>query len=182
MTNPPVVPERVAPTTHVFDISACADPRHRQMLMNLYLPRTRSTKIKGHWVESLFQYQIIALGFNACKPWGDCSAFDLMLERMRRTVRVQVKSAWTRSTHRKNGYVFRTRRGSGVGSAKSPYTARHADFFVGLVVPLDAWYIIPVQAVGCRTSIYVYPDGHERNRKGTDYEVFRDAWHLLFAD
>ena len=182
MTNPPVVTELVTPQPHLFDISACADPRYRQMLMNLFLPRTRSTKIKGHWVESLFQCQIMALGFTACKPWGDCSAFDLVLERMRRTLRVQVKSAWKRSTHRKNSYVFRTRRGSGVGSAKSPYTARHADFIVGLVVPADAWYIIPVQAVGSRSCIYVYPEGAERNRRGPDYEQYRDAWHLLFND
>jgi hypothetical protein len=93
---------------------------------------------------------------------------------------VQVKSAWKRSVRRKNGYMFRTRRGSGVGRAKAPYTVRHADFFVGFVVPTDTWYIIPVQAVGSRTSIYVYPEGSERNRRGPDYEQFREAWFLLF--
>jgi hypothetical protein len=154
----------------------------RNMRMSLHLRRTLSSKIKGQWVESLFQCQIIALGFSACKPWGDCSAFDFMLECLRHTLRVQVKSAWKHSPWRKNGYVFRTQRGSGIGSAKSPYTARDVDFFVGLVVPADAWYIIPVSAVGRRTCIYVYPDRRfNKGPAGPDYEQFRDAWHLLLS-
>jgi hypothetical protein len=44
------------------------------------------------------------------------------------------------------------------------------------IVPLDAWYIIPVHAFSPATSLRFYP--HLPGHVGK-YEHFRDAWSLM---
>jgi hypothetical protein len=43
-------------------------------------------------------------------------------------------------------------------------------------MPLNVWYVIPVQAFATRTGIAVYP--HRENYPG-QFEAFREAWCLL---
>ena len=42
----------------------------------------------------------------------------------------------------------------------------------------DIWYIIPLEKIGTRRRVYLYPDGR-KNRGSGIFEEFREAWHLL---
>ncbi len=56
------------------------------------------------------------------------------------------------------------------------YTSSQVDFFVFWVSPQNAWYIVPIGALGRTTGIAVYP--HRSCIRGK-YEKYREAWHLL---
>src|SRR4051812_25744099 len=58
---------------------------------------------------------------------------------------------------------------------KRGYSSHETDFLAILIVPLSAWYIIPVAALGRQLSISLRPGIHPPSR----FERFRDAWHLL---
>ena len=58
------------------------------------------------------------------------------------------------------------------------YTSADVDFIVAYVEPQNAWYVIPVDALGQRTFINLYPLGKTRTIGG-QFEKYREAWHLL---
>jgi hypothetical protein len=72
-------------------------------------------------------------------------------------------------------YSFRAVRAAVAGKSRT-YTSRDIDVLAGWIMPLDVWYIIPVQAFAPRKSIAVYP--HRENHTG-QFEPFREAWCLL---
>lgn len=115
-----------------------------------------------------------------------------------RFFRIQVKSCTSQC---KGGYAVSTKRSFG-----RKYTRSHADLIAAYVIPRgiaerapdcaskargrsspevgalrspwkkDAWYIIPIAALGGRKSIYVYP----RNPRSRGmFQPYRDAWQLL---
>jgi hypothetical protein len=43
-------------------------------------------------------------------------------------------------------------------------------------VPLDLWYVVPVQAFGPCKNLWFYPHG---SKKGSRFEIYREAWRLL---
>ena len=53
------------------------------------------------------------------------------------------------------------------------------------IAQLDIWYLIPVEKLGHRRLIFLYPQGRKMPFGGL-YEEYREAWHLLkeeeFAD
>ncbi len=63
------------------------------------------------------------------------------------------------------------------GANGRAYTLDDIDFVVGYVVPEDIWYVIPVEAVGNRTTIKFRP--HSRRLVKPMFEHYRDAWCLL---
>jgi hypothetical protein len=130
----------------------------------------RHQKARGELTEIRFLLMAASCGLIVCKPWGECQPFDFIVycKRSQRFYRVQVKSCTNRC---KGGYSVATKRSLG-----RSYTARHTDFVAAYVIPEDAWYIIPVRALGGRKSIYVYP----RNPQSRGmFNKFRDAWQLL---
>lgn len=82
---------------------------------------------------------------------------------------MQVKSSWTK---RQNVYQFKT---SGSGR---PYRRGEVDFIVVLVVPEEAWYVIPAEVVRGRDCATVSP--HIRGSRAR-LEKYREAWQLLRA-
>lgn len=73
------------------------------------------------------------------------------------------------------------------GRGKRGYTSDQIDVLVVHIVPLDTWYVLPVEAYAPRKSLRFYPDaipnpklparfitpyGHRRAR----FEQFREAW------
>jgi hypothetical protein len=136
----------------------------------------RVTKQKGELGELFFVLKAASLRFAVSKPYGDSLPFDFILGAGERMLRIQVKTAFSNTRH---GFMihagFRGR-----GSKHTPYTAEDIDFIAAYVAPYEAWYIIPVGAIGTGTypCIRVYPDGCRKLGSGR-FEKYRDAWHLL---
>jgi len=136
----------------------------------------RYTKQKGELGELVFVLKAASLGLGVCKPYGDSLPFDFVVVTGERTVRVQVKSAFT---HSRRGYTIHVGFG-GRGQRHIPYTADDIDFFAAYVVAHDAWYIIPVGAIAHHMQIRVYPEGTTKRGCGR-FEQFREAWDLIIG-
>jgi len=139
------------------------------------LPAFRNTKRRGELAELAFMHKAASLGFGVAKPYGESKRFDFILSRGGRVWRVQVKSTYTAL---KRGYrihaVGNTRHGAGI------YTKNEIDLIVVYLATEDIWYVIPIEAVGRRRSIYFYPkatfypNGNQRGLRR--YEKYREAW------
>jgi hypothetical protein len=135
----------------------------------------RNAKRQGELAELAFACKAASLGFGVAKPYGESERFDFIVSSGRRLWRVQVKS-----THkaRKRGYRINAfgNRNHGV----SIYTKEEIDLIVVYLVPENSWYVIPIEAVGGRQSIYFYPKGTfypNGNQRGLRrYEKYREAW------
>ena len=132
--------------------------------------RNRSRKWMGEVAESAFLYKAAQLGLTVAKPWGDSSRYDFIVDSGKELVRVQVKSTGCLCEDR---YSIAAH-GS---DPKIGYGAADIDFLVALIVPEDAWYVIPVEAFAPRTHLWLYP----RGQHGGPYEQYREAWRLLGA-
>jgi hypothetical protein len=135
----------------------------------------RSDKAKGDLAELAFLHKAASLGFGVAKPYGDKEHYDFILDSGERFWRVQVRSTSCRVSGNRSGYMFSTSHSSRRHRAKT-YKAREIDIFVAYIVPLDIWYIIPVNQIWSRHSLGLHPSGC---RGGGHFEVFREAWHLM---
>src|SRR6185437_1469784 len=102
-------------------------------------------KRRGEMAELAFMRKAIGLGFGVAKPWGDSDRYDFILDSGRRLWRVQVRSTEYQS-HR--GYAVHTY--VYVKKAMVPLTAREVDAIVAYIVPLDLWYVVPIQFADCK--------------------------------
>jgi hypothetical protein len=125
----------------------------------------KDPKARGEWVESVFMARAGEHGLAVSKPWGDSTSFDFVVGQTRRFFSVQVKSTTAASG---GGYVCAIRR---QGRA---YERGAFDFVAAYVVPEDAWYIIPVEAMRGKECVTLCS-----NAKQANYEKYREAWHLL---
>lgn len=129
----------------------------------------------------VFMAKATALGFTVCKPYGDNRPFDFLLNTSGRTSCVQVKSGWVEAHGayqiRTSRLVRKRRKARGRRTTRA-YRADEIDFIVALIVPENAWYVIPLNAVRRTCGIALYP--HVTRSRGK-YEQFREAWHLLAA-
>ena len=137
------------------------------------LIRSRTPKALGELAEMAFSYKAASLGFGVSKPMGDNEPFDFILNANPRLWKVQVKSTY--GVGRFGEYSFHTVRAA-VGGKSRTYTADTIDVLAGWVMPLDLWYIIPVQAFLPRKALRVYP---RREVSTGQFEPFREAWCLL---
>jgi len=139
----------------------------------------RTYKQRGEWVELKFMAEAAARGYPVLKPWGDSFAFDVGIDHKDGTIRVQVKST---SARKGGGYLCRLRHG---GSGEQRYNPDDVDLFAAYVVPVGAWYLIPIAAVlspAPKMHLRFYPDGPPRPGRHDydhDYEHYREAWDLL---
>ncbi len=130
----------------------------------------RSPKPLGELAEAVFFLRALALGYILCKPFGDCAPFDWVVAGLARTLkRVQVKAAFSRYPGK--AYRVNTRTYSG-----RPYTLADTDFIAAWVAPENAWYIIPIAALGSRTEINLYPEAPHKDRL---WGRSREAWRRL---
>ncbi len=136
-------------------------------------PRFRNYKQRGDWVELKFMTEAAARGLVAIRPHGDFARYDAVVEGRGAFRRVQVKS--TDFRNRFGAYCCNTT-GSRNHRATRRYSRRQVDFLALYVIPEDAWYIIPIDALNGRLSVLLYP---HRKSKRSLFEHFREAWHLL---
>ncbi|HUK87385.1 MAG TPA: group I intron-associated PD-(D/E)XK endonuclease [Terriglobales bacterium] len=133
---------------------------------------TLSAKRRGEAAEAAFLDRATHLGLNLAKPWGDSAPFDFIVIGETGLHRVQVKSV--RTCHRRHASYH-----VGVGRGqhqKHAYTPQEIDFLAVLVVPLEAWYIIPVAALAGRKTLRL---GSEHKQSRRLFEPYREAWSLL---
>jgi len=137
-------------------------------------PIRRNTKRTGELSEAAFLLKAETLGFHVAKPWGDSEPYDFILRAGARLWRVQLKCTGeidagcycVQPIH----FVY--------GKGKVVYTAEDIDVLVAHVIPLDAWYVLPVEAFVPSRGLRFYPD---RACKRARWEKYREAWHLFDA-
>jgi hypothetical protein len=120
--------------------------------------------------ELAFVYKAASLGFAVAKPYGDSERYDFILDNGTRLWRVQVKSV---GALRCGAYYVNAQRR--VGRGVIPYSSSEIDFLVAHVIPEDAWFIIPVEAIMRIKTVRLYPPNHPRG----DYAHYREAWALM---
>jgi len=135
-------------------------------------PIRRNPKRMGELSEAAFMLKVRTLGFGIAKPWGDSERYDFIVSSSPRLSRVQLKST---EVLRARGYDVQPIY-SVYGKGKITYTAEDIDFLVAHIVPVDAWYVLPIEAVTSSTSLRFYPD---IPCKCARWEIYREAWHLL---
>jgi hypothetical protein len=131
----------------------------------------KNTKITGERSEAGFLYKAAYLEFGIAKPWGDSLRYDFILDNGGRLHRIQVKC-----TEAIRAGAYETRATYSQGSGRAVYTKKDVDFIAAHVVPLDIWYIIPVEVCTPAPMLRFYP---HRKAKRMRLESYREAWHLL---
>ena len=149
-----------------------ANTKANQRKPNKPAPR-KNTKITGERSEAGFLYKAAYLEFGIAKPWGDSLRYDFILDNGGRLHRIQVKC-----TEAIRAGAYETRATYTTGKGRAPYTKKDIDFIAAHVVPLDIWYIIPVEVCTPAPMLRFYP--HRKARK-MRLESYREAWHLLQA-
>jgi hypothetical protein len=131
----------------------------------------KNTKITGERSEAAFLHRASNLGFGVAKPWGDSRRYDFILDNGASLYRIQVKC-----TESIRARAYETRATYTVGKGRAVYTRADVDFLAAHVVPLDIWYILPVEVCTPAPMLRFYP---HRTAKKMRLEPYREAWHLL---
>jgi len=141
-------------------------------------PRSRirpNPKRTGEHSEIAFLYRSDQRQFAISKPFGDSEKYDFILDNRPRPVvtlnRIQVKC-----TECLRAGAYETRATYTAGKGRAVYTKRDIDFIAAHIVPLDIWYIIPVEVCTPQPMLRFYP---HRKAKIMRLEKYREAWHLL---
>jgi hypothetical protein len=132
----------------------------------------RNSKRTGELSEAAFLHKAVGLGFKVTKPWGDSERYDFVVDAGRRLWRVQIKCT---AAERAGGYHIQPIHFV-YGKNKVVYTADDIDVLAAHIVPLDVWYVVPVEALAPGTSLRLYPEGGcERAR----FENYLEAWSFF---
>jgi len=135
----------------------------------------RSNKAKGNLAELAFLHKASTLGFGVAKPYGDDEHYDFILDSGERLWRVQVRSTSHKRPSPHSGYVVSTCRHNHRYEITT-YQPGEIDIFAVYIVPLDIWYIIPINQLASAHNLGLHPSGC---RGGGSFEAFREAWHLM---
>jgi hypothetical protein len=129
----------------------------------------RNPKQRGEWAEAQFMAKAAGHGLAVCKPWGESSRYDFVVETERGFLRLQVKSTIRR---RGRGYLCLVQPRPSIPQ----YTGLEFDFVALYIIPEDVWYIIPSRTALTRATrtIFLSP-----SVSGHKYELYKEAWHLL---
>ena len=134
----------------------------------------KNTKVTGERSEAAFLNQATNRNFGIAKPWGDSRRYDFILDNGSRLHRIQIKC-----TESIRARAYETRATYSLGKGRAVYTKKDIDFIAAHVVPLDIWYIIPVEICTPAPMLRLYP---HRKAKKMRLEPYREAWHLLQSE
>jgi len=145
------------------------------------------TKRMGELAELGFMYRAAAYGIGVAKPYGDSFPYDFLTQHGKRVLRVQVKSCFSAERRRYAGFPIIV--ACHWGQGKMNYSVDDVDFIAAGTCPersrriakYDTWYLIPMESLGTRKNIRVYP-GKQRPRSGGQYEQYREVWNLLLDE
>jgi len=131
---------------------------------------TITRKQQGEIIEVAFLHKAIELGFSVTKPYGDCEAYDFVVDSGSRMWRVQVKSSYSK---RNSAYFINACRNR---PYKKPYSPEEIDFMVVYTTPDEAWYVIPATALAGHNTLCLHP--HMKDSIGM-FEKYKGAWCLM---
>jgi hypothetical protein len=134
--------------------------------------RRPNTKVTGERSEAAFLSAAIYRNFGVAKPWGDSRRYDFILDNGEILIRIQVKC-----TESFRADAYETRATYTQGNQHVPYTKKDIDFIAAHVVPLDLWYIIPVEVCTPAPMLRFYP--HRKPQSWMRLEQYKEAWHLI---
>ena len=134
-------------------------------------PYRKNTKLTGEASEAAFLTRAFHMGFGVAKPWGDSRRYDFILDNGECLHRIQVKC-----TEAIRAGAYETRATYTTGKGRAVYTKNDIDFIAAHVVPLDLWYIIPVEVCTPAPMLRFYP---HRQAKVMRLEPYREAWTLI---
>jgi len=132
-------------------------------------------KRTGEHSEIAFLYRSDQRRFAISKPFGDSERYDFILDNRPRP-KVKLNRIQVKCTECLRAGAYETRATYTVGKGRAVYTKRDVDFIAAHVVPLDIWYIIPVEVCTPQPMLRFYP--HRQARK-MRLEKYREAWYLL---
>jgi hypothetical protein len=135
-------------------------------------PLHRNHKRTRQLSEAAFMLKAKTLGFDLATPWKDSERYDFILDSGSRLWRVQLKCT---EVLRARGYDIQPIY-SVYGKGKITYTPDDIDILAAHIRPVNAWYILPIEALAHSTSLRFYPD---IPCKCARWETYREAWHLL---
>src|SRR5258708_3553105 len=124
---------------------------------------------RGEWAELYFMMQAAGHGMKVFCPFGQIGRYDVGVENQARLLRVQVKTTLYKNP--RGGYTLKT-----LASHGKKYDPGEVDFFAVLVIPIDSWYIFPIEVIGENTGLFFKPSVRDKRQK---YAPYREAWHLL---
>ena len=130
-----------------------------------------SSKQRGELAEMMFMVKATQKGFATAKPYGDSRRYDFIVDVGQRLWRVQVKSS---SAKQYGSYMVNLQRNA--NGEVIPYDASEIDFLVAYVMPCEAWYVIPVEAIVGRKTAKMCLHGNQRSGKLGKYW---EAWELM---
>jgi len=88
---------------------------------------------------------------------------DFLTQHGKRLLRVQVKSCFTGERDGVNGFNITVARSRGHG--KINYEVGDIDFIAAFIAKCNAWYLVPMESVGQKKSIRLYP-GEKQAQEG----------------
>jgi PD-(D/E)XK endonuclease len=133
----------------------------------------RDTKRTGEVSEAAFLHKAVGLGLRVTKPWGDSERYDFVVDAGGRMWRVQIKC--TAAERPSGGYRIHTTH-SAFGMSRIPYTAADIDVLAAHIIPLDLWYVVPVQDLDGRSAFELHFDGFS---KLASLQKYHEAWGLF---
>ena len=146
-------------------------PKKRPHKQQPDAPKRKNTKVTGERSESDFQSAAIHRNFGVAKPWGDSRRYDFILDNGLALFRVQVKC-----TECLRADAYETRAMYSEGKGRAVYTKKDTDFIAAHVVPLQIFYIIPVEVCTPAPMLRFYP---HRQAKVMRLESYKEAWELM---
>jgi len=130
-----------------------------------------SSKQRGELAEMMFMVKAAQKGFATAKPYGDSRRYDFIVDVGQRLWRVQVKSS---SAKQYGSYQVNLQRNA--NGEVIAYDPSEIDFVVAYVMPCDAWFVIPVEAIYGRKTAKMCL--HENPRSGK-LGKYWEAWGLM---
>jgi|SRR5579863_5491071 len=134
-------------------------------VISLQAVADETPKRMGEAVEAAFLCKVCRLRIPVCKPWGDSERYDFVVDWRKGFWRVQVKGS---------SFCEGKKYQAGAGGKGKPFTREDMDFVVVHIVPLDVWYVVPIEMAEGLVKLWFNP-GSKRAR----FEKYREAWCLL---
>jgi hypothetical protein len=130
-----------------------------------------TSKQRGEPAEMMFMVKAARMGFATAKPYGDSRRYDFVVDVGDRLWRVQVKSS---SARQYGSYMVNLQRNA--NGTVVFYDASEIDFVVAFVMPCEAWFVIPVEAIYGRKTAKMCLHGDPTSGKLAKYW---EAWALM---
>jgi hypothetical protein len=130
---------------------------------------------KGKIGEYKFASAALEHGFLVAWP-SSLHAYDFLLDTGERTVKVQVKSCFSKAVSHDSFQVNLKRTTRYKQTKGQKYQQGDFDYLAVYIEPANAFYLIPFGAVAKSSSLYFYP--HRNDCTGA-FEKYLENWEVL---